>query len=211
PVPHNPGTLAQISSRNYRHALDELERLVVQRLFELTKLNMSGVGYKQREKITKALKARAEAIRRALETYNTAAETVFPPRRKLTWNEIVEMVTLADFDLLKDTHTDLAKLPWAQTTNRQAMNYHFRLRRAKEEIERLNIEIKRLITFMLDDYADFQLAIQKTSLNDPDLSAELSRQLQHRLAINSVISQRLVQTSRLKGFTGSLAARRAEL
>ncbi|KAK1220905.1 hypothetical protein PQX77_016284 [Marasmius sp. AFHP31] len=46
----------------YRHALDELEHLVVQRLFKLTKLNMSGVGYKQHMKITSALRSRAEAI-----------------------------------------------------------------------------------------------------------------------------------------------------
>lgn len=30
--------------RSYRRALDNLERLVVQRLFELTKLGMSGLG-----------------------------------------------------------------------------------------------------------------------------------------------------------------------
>ena len=30
--------------RQYRLALDELERLVVQRLFELSKLNMNGTG-----------------------------------------------------------------------------------------------------------------------------------------------------------------------
>ncbi|OBZ74097.1 hypothetical protein A0H81_06240 [Grifola frondosa] len=47
-------------------ALDNLERLVVQRMFELTKLGMSGLGYKLREKIGKALKARAEAIKMPL-------------------------------------------------------------------------------------------------------------------------------------------------
>jgi len=30
--------------RSYRRAVDNLERLVVQRLFELTKLGMNGVG-----------------------------------------------------------------------------------------------------------------------------------------------------------------------
>jgi hypothetical protein len=34
----------EVSYRVYRRALDELEWLVVQRLFELTKLNMSGTG-----------------------------------------------------------------------------------------------------------------------------------------------------------------------
>lgn len=35
---------AQLSQREYNRAVDNLERLVVQRLFELTKLGMSGIG-----------------------------------------------------------------------------------------------------------------------------------------------------------------------
>ncbi len=34
----------ELKERKYRRALDNLERLVVQRLFELSKLGMSGVG-----------------------------------------------------------------------------------------------------------------------------------------------------------------------
>lgn len=33
-----------LTERKYCRALDELERLVVQRLFEMTKMGMSGVG-----------------------------------------------------------------------------------------------------------------------------------------------------------------------
>jgi hypothetical protein len=36
--------LVTVRQRTYRKALDELERLFVQRLMELTKLGMSGVG-----------------------------------------------------------------------------------------------------------------------------------------------------------------------
>ena len=36
--------LVVVRERKYRRALDDLERLVVQRLFEMTKLGMSGVG-----------------------------------------------------------------------------------------------------------------------------------------------------------------------
>ncbi|KAK7040678.1 hypothetical protein VNI00_009584 [Paramarasmius palmivorus] len=129
------GTLSGIAARTYRRALEELERLLVQRLFELTKLGMSGVGYKQRDKITKALKAQAEAICKALESYNKAALAVHPPWQKLAMDDVIAMVTLADFDLLKDIHLDISKLPWAQTANREAMHLHFRVRRAKEEIK----------------------------------------------------------------------------
>lgn len=36
--------LSLLTERRYRKALDNLERLMVQRLFELTKLGMSGLG-----------------------------------------------------------------------------------------------------------------------------------------------------------------------
>jgi hypothetical protein len=36
--------LTVVTERKYRRAIDDLERLVVQRLFEMTKLGMSGVG-----------------------------------------------------------------------------------------------------------------------------------------------------------------------
>lgn len=36
--------LVTMTERRYRRALDNLERLVVQRLFELTKLSASGLG-----------------------------------------------------------------------------------------------------------------------------------------------------------------------
>ena len=36
--------LTVVTERKYRRAIDDLERLVVQRLFEMTKLGMSGIG-----------------------------------------------------------------------------------------------------------------------------------------------------------------------
>ncbi|KAI0697792.1 hypothetical protein BC835DRAFT_1405591 [Cytidiella melzeri] len=43
--------MSEMTMRKYRLALDKLERLVVQRLLELTKLSMGGIAYKLREKI----------------------------------------------------------------------------------------------------------------------------------------------------------------
>ncbi|KAK1216061.1 hypothetical protein PQX77_021311 [Marasmius sp. AFHP31] len=161
-------------------------------------------GYKQREKISKALRARAEAIRKALDTYNDLATQVNPPRPTLTFNEIVEMVSVADFDLLKDTQHNVSELIWAREEHREAMHLHFWIRRAREEIYRLNIELKRLITFMLDDHADYHQALKATQCTDPDLAAELARQQSYRVAIHTHIVQRLAQTSALRGFTGCL-------
>ncbi|KAK7051165.1 hypothetical protein VNI00_004665 [Paramarasmius palmivorus] len=189
--------------RRYRKAIEDLERLVVGRLLELTKLNMSGVGYKQRTKIASALRSRAQAIRRALGVYNDLA--VLVDRPTVTWDSIIDMVSLADFDLLKDSRLDLGKLIWAKPEHREAMRLHFSIRRAEEERVRLNVELKRLITFMLDDHADYWHAISfPHSTHSPDFIAELRRQHEQRLIIHSRIAERLLQTSKLLGFTGEL-------
>lgn len=162
------------------------------------------IGYKLRDKIGKALKARAGAIRRALDAYNSAAAQLNPPRESLTWAKLMDSTTLGDFDLLRDSRQDIRQQPWTQPSRREAMNLYFGIKRAKEEILRLNIEIRRLITFMIDDHHDFYRAISANIIIDPALAHELSCQWEHRHQIHSQIASRLLQTSRLKGFTGTL-------
>ncbi|KAK7022809.1 hypothetical protein VNI00_016936 [Paramarasmius palmivorus] len=191
-------------NRKYRRALENLERVVVQRLFELTKLNMSSVGYKQRDKITHALRARSEAIRKALLAYNAIALQMQPRKPTLAWHEVISMVTLAEFDLLKDTHLDLSNTPWADIHKREAVRLHFSILRAQEEIIRLNVELKRLITFMIDDHADYQLAIQRLMECDRPLAEELRRRSEYQSRLHTRIAERLVQTSELPGFSGDL-------
>ena len=151
---------SELTHRQYHLALDNLERLVVQRLFELTKLRMSGLGsfpafvlvgllrqcwsgYKLREKIGKALKTRVDAIRTVLNEYNCCASKLRCPA--LSWNEVMDMITLAKFDLLRETREDIRQFPWAQPVNRQVMNLYFNVQRAREEIERLNVKIPPII------------------------------------------------------------------
>ncbi|KAG1814850.1 hypothetical protein EV424DRAFT_1348702 [Suillus variegatus] len=55
-----------IANAQYHKAVDDVERLVVMQLLELTKLQMSGLGYKLRTQIAKALKTWATAIWSAL-------------------------------------------------------------------------------------------------------------------------------------------------
>jgi hypothetical protein len=208
-----------MAERRYRRAIDELERLVVQRLFELTKLGMNGVGkcdillihmsytclgYKLREKISKSLKTRQEAIQTALRTYNDAAAGLNPPRESLTWEKVVNAVTIADFDLLRDTRQDIRTLAWAQPSNREAMVLYFGIKRAKEEIVRLNVEIQRLLAFMRDEHVDYYRAIANTIIKNPTLARELSARWQYRNHIHERIVGHLIKTSSLPGFSGFL-------
>jgi hypothetical protein len=84
------------------------------------------------------------------------------------------------------------------------MNLYFGIKRAHEEIDRLNVEIRRLVTFMLDDHADFYHAVGQTVMINPFLAAELSREYERRCIIHTHLSNRLNKTSQLEGFTGTL-------
>ncbi|KAJ7243703.1 hypothetical protein C8J57DRAFT_1438524 [Mycena rebaudengoi] len=140
-----------MSRRRYQRALDKLEGLIISRMFELTKVNMSGTGYKLRKHIAKVLQVRSKAVKAALIRYNTAAGALEEPREALRWEQVVEYAFLADFDLLREGRSDIRKEPWALPSGRVAMDKHFDLLRADEELVRLDIEIKRLITHMRDE------------------------------------------------------------
>ncbi|KAK1231534.1 hypothetical protein PQX77_005366 [Marasmius sp. AFHP31] len=166
---------------------------------------MSGVGYKQRNKITAALRARADAIKKAISSYNSAASKLNPPRDAIDWAQIVEMVSLADFDLLKDTSIDIRQLTWAKPSHRHVTQLYFDIKRAREEIVRLNVEIKRKITAMLDDSADYYWAEQQAMrAGDSDLAILLARKRFVHSAFCKDITRRLIQTASLHGFSGDL-------
>ena len=113
-------------------------------------------------------------------------------------------VTVADFDLLRDMRHDIRTLEWAQPANREGMVMYFGIKRAKEEICRLNVEIRRLLTFLYDDYVDHYRAIATHIIINPLLASEISSQWSYRERIHEVIIKRLIQTSRLPGFIGNL-------
>ena len=160
-------------------------------------------GYKLREKIGKALCLCAEAIRRALEEYNKCAAALHPPRDPILCTKIVDTVFLAELDILKDTRQDIRKLKWAYPTHCKATHLFFDILRAREEVQCLNVKIRRLLTSMYDEHIDFVRAINATWENPP-LSDELRYRLLRRDRLNSMVVSKLAETSRLKGFSGSL-------
>jgi hypothetical protein len=122
------------------------------------------------------LRTHAEAIRHALNDYNKAAEQLDPSRDWLTWEQVINTVTLADFDMLHDTQTDIQLLPWAQPAHCEASNLYFGIVCAREEIKQLNIEICHLITFMFDDHADYYHAVASNLVRNTSLAHEPSCQ-----------------------------------
>lgn len=158
-----------------------------------------------RKHIAKALQARSRAIKTAIEEYNTAAEALEVPREPLSWEEVVDYTFLSDFDLLRTSRRDILSEGWTQQAGREAMDQYFKIRRANEEIQRLNIEIPRFITYMRDEEA-FLLRQEER------VRAEHGEALAHQVALyrmqqgrfNDGHRYRLIALSKLNGFSGSI-------
>ena len=150
------------------------------------------------------MRTRSGAIKTALKQYNDAAALLNPPRDPMTWSTVLKAATVADFDLLRDTRTDIRRLPWTEPSRREATSYYFGIKRAREEIVRLNVEITRLLTFMFDTHVDYHHAIQRNKTEDPPLAFSLTQQMLYEDRINESVVRKLIQTSQLRGFTGIL-------
>lgn len=161
-------------------------------------------GYKLRKHIAKALQARSQAVRTALENYNAAAQCLSPPRPPLTWSEVVEYAFLADFDLLRDTRQDVRESLWARPASRSLMDRFFKIERAGEEIKRLNVEIPRVITYIADEEA-FLLAkeadVRKT---DPQLAHQITLYRLERGRADATHIRRFAKLAAVPGCTASI-------
>ncbi|KAI5995861.1 hypothetical protein EDD15DRAFT_2365295 [Pisolithus albus] len=191
-----------VANRKYQRALDNVERLVVSQIFELSKMNQSGTGYKLRKHIGKALQTRSAAIRAALTQYNTAAKAL--GRRTLEFDEVVEYAFLSDFDLLRDTRQDVSTRPWASPAARLAINTYFKLCRAEEEVVRLNVEIRRVVTYLVDEDRYLRACEALYQDANPALAYQISRYRTIRSRFTPLHLRSLEKISRLSGFNGTL-------
>ncbi|KAG6914387.1 hypothetical protein DXG01_000627 [Tephrocybe rancida] len=120
-------TAEYMANRKYEHALDTLQSLVVKRLFELHKLNLSQT---------------------AVACHNTLAIPLGRPT--LDWTKVTHYTFLNEFNILRHTRTDINKKPWADPVIHETMQKYQQLQHAKEEIIRCNIELHCLHGFTGD-------------------------------------------------------------
>ncbi|KAJ7075132.1 hypothetical protein B0H15DRAFT_792282 [Mycena belliarum] len=199
------GAATMVGRRRYQRALDALEGLIIARMFELFKVNLAGTGYKLRKHIAKALQARSKAVKAAIERYNAAADGMTPRKPTLSWEQVVDFAFLSDFDLLREGREDIREEPWALPSGRAAMDQHFKLLRADEEIKRLNLEIRRFVTYIDDE--DVFLAHHEARLRtggNPGLAHQVGLHRMERARFDSMHLERLGKLSTEHGFTGSI-------
>ncbi|KIJ58076.1 hypothetical protein HYDPIDRAFT_70496, partial [Hydnomerulius pinastri MD-312] len=137
-----------------------------------------------------------------LDNYNTAAKALSPPRRTLSFDEVVEYAFLSDFDLLRDACQDVSQQPWASPTAHLAMDTYFKMKHAEEEIIRLNIEIQHLVTYLHD--TDNYLGLCEAQLRPahPALAYQVTHHQNIRQCFYSHHYEVLAKIAKLRDFTG---------
>ncbi|KAF7333845.1 hypothetical protein MVEN_02341400 [Mycena venus] len=160
---------ALVSNPCYRHAVHYLEGLVVKRLLDITKVNQSGLAYKMRSHIAKALQVRSKAIKNTLGRYNSTVTAMVPPCCTLSFAEVIDYTFLTDFDMLRDPEGNAMIWAWADPLARQILDSYYKIQQAKEGIQRLNIKICRFMTYMRDEKRFLLKQEAEIAVKDPDL------------------------------------------
>ncbi|KAI1782046.1 hypothetical protein LXA43DRAFT_977781 [Ganoderma leucocontextum] len=153
--PEYIAALKYLATRKYQQALGRLQRLVIQRLFELQKMNLSHTAYRVRTHIAKSLQKRCKAICAAVKAYNATALALDPPRPTLDWSQISHFSFLEEFVLLNDTRNDLREKQWAQPLVQETMRTAPRIKRTTEELEIIHREARRVHTSISDEDVHF--------------------------------------------------------
>jgi hypothetical protein len=207
-----------ISNKNFVRIVEELQGLVVSRLMELDRVNLAGtggypqagslygvsntfLGYKLRKHIAQALSRRCTAIRNAIDRYNALTPHQTPPRPRLEYSEVVEYCNFSEFEILKHSDHNLLSKDWTLRANRQAANKYFKLERAKEEVQRCNVEVARLQAWVDADDTEMSRAVAAHE-HDPPFAAHLKVLQVWRRQANDRIRTRLQQIYGLPGYSG---------
>ncbi len=111
---------------------------------------------------------------------------------------------MSDFDLLRCTRHDIREKPWANPTNRILRDQFFKLKQAQEEIQRLNVEIRRVITYMQDE--ELFLEEHESLLRDvqPELAYQIGLYRRERSRSNVLHKRRFSKLGISPSFTGNM-------
>ena len=129
---------------------------------------------------------------------------MIPPRPSLKWDEVVEYAFLSDFDLLRDARHEIQNCTWATPAGRLAMDSYFKLLRAHEEIDRLNVEVRRVATQLRDE--DHYLRTREAALQptNPSLAHQISVHRMLRGRFKAHHEYCLKGIAKVAGFTGTI-------
>jgi hypothetical protein len=127
-----------------------------------------------------------------------------PPREKLTWDKVVDYAFLTDFSLLRDCCEDITQRPWAQPQSRALMDQYFKITRAREEIKRVDIEIRRVVTYLHDEDSYLRLMENKLSQSNPLIAHQIKHLRLKTMRFKDLHMRRFLKLASTRGFSGSV-------
>jgi hypothetical protein len=157
-----------------------------------------------RRHISKSIARRSAALRTALEKYNELAPIQDPPRPIITYKEIVGYASLGEFDLLRYSRNDILSKPWSRSVNREMCTKYFKVIGARQEIDHLNVEVRRLQDWVDEEDELFQHTSSSLVDADPLLAAELQTLGEAKSRVNDVHRARIQEIYKLPGYTGPI-------
>ena len=125
-----------------------------------------------------------------------------PLRPVLQYSEVLSYAALRDFDLLKHSRHHVLARPWSNTMHRQMAVKYFKLLRAHEEINRLDVEVRRLQAWVDNETTEIRQIATEISAQNPLLSAELRALFHHQQQVNIQHQLQLQCIYDLKGYSG---------
>ncbi|KIY46451.1 hypothetical protein FISHEDRAFT_47269 [Fistulina hepatica ATCC 64428] len=189
--------LQYLEERKYRRCLDNLLRLVVQRLFELQRMNLSQLG-----NFVLALQSRCKAIRRAVTALNTAAKNLTPPRKPLDWKEVAKYSFIEEFTMLRNTRQDISHNPWAEPAIRMLMKKARCVKNAKTEIVRCSVEVRRVHTAIVDETRHFRSILTRLRDENSQILGPVKAFCLRRTQINRHIMTYIYNIYNIPEFSG---------
>ena len=158
-------------------------------------------GYKMRTHISKSLQVRCKTLRKAIDGHNRAAAALDPPRAPIDWKTISSYQFLEQVELLRDTRDDLRDKRWANPGVRETIKLMNRIAHAREELDRLNLEVRRLHTAIRDDDNLYTQVIASLDCTNHLRGAVIDFATRQR-RIDEQVLTRIYQIYSLPGFTG---------
>lgn len=125
-------------------------------------------------------------------------------RPQLDIETILQYVSLGEFDLLRDSQHDITTIPWMRCPERELAVRYFKLQRAKEEITRLNVEIKRLFAYIKSEERVWEELVSRLTSTTPHLAYQAAKHLKWLFCLNQNHVRRLSRLTLLYGYTGPL-------
>jgi len=120
----------------------------------------------------------------------------------LQYSEVLSYATLGDFDLLKHSQHDVLAKPWSNTMHCQMAIKYFKLLRAHEEVNRLNVEVRWLQAWIDSETTEIKQFAAELSVQNPLLCAELQALFHCQQHVNTQHQLWLQRIYDLKGYSG---------